>query len=128
VESHHDGGDTTCQDGIKEALHMIARVWHGWTSQANANSYEALLQHEIFPGIQQRQIVGFRGIQLLRRELGDGEVEFVTIMWFDSLDAVRAFAGEDYEVAVVPPEARQLLARFDARSQHYEVKADRKVE
>jgi heme-degrading monooxygenase HmoA len=107
---------------------MIARVWHGWTSQANANPYEALLQQEIFPGIQQRAIVGFQGIQLLRRELSDGEVEFVTIMWFDSLDAVRAFAGEDYEVAVVPPEARQLLARFDARSQHYEVKADRKVE
>ncbi len=107
---------------------MIARVWHGWTSQANANPYEALLQQEIFPGIQERQIDGFQGIQLLRRELSNGEVEFVTIMWFDSLDAVRAFAGEDYEVAVVLPEARQLLARFDARSQHYEVKADRKVE
>ena len=107
---------------------MIARIWHGWTSPANADTYEALLQHEIFPGIQQRQIVGFRGIQMLRRELSDGEVEFVTIMWFDSLDAVRAFAGEDYEVAVVPPAARQVLARFDARSQHYEVKADRKVE
>jgi heme-degrading monooxygenase HmoA len=107
---------------------MIARVWHGWTSSANADTYEVLLQHEIMPGIQQRQIAGFHGIQLLRRELSDGEVEFVTIMWFDSLDAVRAFAGEDYEVAVVPPAARQVLARFDARSQHYEVKADRKVE
>src|SRR5260221_5522617 len=107
---------------------MIARVWHGWTSQANANPYEALLQQEIFPGIQERQIDGFQGIQLLRRELSNGEVEFVTIMWFDSLDAVRAFAGEDYEVAVVLPEARPLLARLDARSQHYDVKADRKVE
>jgi hypothetical protein len=54
------------------------------------------------------------------------EVEFVTIMWFDSLDAVRSFAGEDYEVAVVPQKARALLARFDARSQHYEVRADKK--
>jgi hypothetical protein len=47
-------------------------------------------------------------------------------MWFDSLDAVRAFAGEEYEVAVVPPKARALLSRFDERSQHYEVKAEMK--
>jgi len=84
---------------------MIARVWHGWTSQANADPYETLLHKEIFPGIEQRQIPGFREIQLLRRALGE-EVEFSTIMWFDSLDAVRAFAGEAYEVAVVPAEAR----------------------
>src|SRR5260370_28279741 len=105
---------------------MIARVWHGWTSQANADPYEALLHKEIVPGIEQRQIPGFRDIQLLRRALGE-EVEFSTIMWFDSLDAVRAFAGEAYEVAVVPAEARALLAHFDARSQHYEVRAERKV-
>jgi heme-degrading monooxygenase HmoA len=105
---------------------MIARVWHGWTSQATADSYEALLQQEVFPGIEQRQIPGFQGIQLLRRALGE-EVEFSTIMWFDSLDAVRAFAGEEYEVAVVPAEARALLAHFDTRSQHYEVRAERKI-
>jgi hypothetical protein len=102
---------------------MIARIWHGWTSPANADAYEALLQREIVPGIQQRQIAGFRRIQLLRRPVGD-EVEFVTIMWFDSLEAIRVFAGEDYEAAVVPPEARALLAHFDARSQHYDVKAE----
>ena len=102
---------------------MISRIWHGWTSPGNADAYEALLKSEIFVGIRDRQIAGFRGIQLFRRELG-AEVEFVTVMWFDSLDAVRAFAGEDYEVAVVPPKARALLARFDARSQHYEVRAE----
>ena len=101
---------------------MISRIWHGWTSPGNADAYEALLKSEIFVGIRDRQIAGFRGIQLFRRDLGV-EVEFVTVMWFDSLDAVRAFAGEDYEVAVVPPKARALLARFDARSQHYEVRA-----
>jgi heme-degrading monooxygenase HmoA len=101
---------------------MISRIWHGWTSPGNADAYEALLKSEIFVGIRDRQIAGFRGIQLFRREL-DAEVEFVTVMWFDSLDAVRTFAGEDYEVAVVPPKARTLLARFDARSQHYEVRA-----
>ncbi|HVP40883.1 MAG TPA: hypothetical protein VMS95_02910 [Candidatus Krumholzibacteriaceae bacterium] len=101
---------------------MISRVWHGWTTPANADAYEALLKSEIFTGIKNRQIAGYRGIHLFRRDVGE-EVEFVTVMWFDSLDAVRAFAGEDYEVAVVPPKARALLSRFDARSQHYEVKA-----
>jgi hypothetical protein len=102
---------------------MISRIWHGWTAPANADAYEALLKSEIFVGIGNRQIAGYRGIQLFRRDLGT-EVEFVTVMWFDSLDAVRVFAGEDYEVAVVPPKARALLARFDARSQHYEVRAE----
>ncbi len=99
---------------------MIVRIWHGWTSQANADAYERLLQEEIFVGIRERHIKGFRGIQLLRRSLADG-VEFVTIMTFDSLAAVREFAGTDYEKAVVPPRARALLGRFDERSAHYEV-------
>lgn len=102
---------------------MIGRIWHGWTTPANADAYESLLKSEIFVGIQGREIPGYRGIHLFRRDL-DGEVEFVTLMWFDSIEAVRAFAGEDYEVAVVPPKARALLSRFDARSQHYEVKAE----
>jgi heme-degrading monooxygenase HmoA len=105
---------------------MISRIWHGWTTLANADAYESLLKTEIFTSIQNRRIAGYRGIHLLRRELGD-EVEFVTIMWFDSLEAVRAFAGEDYEVAVVPAKARALLLRFDARSQHYQVEADLKA-
>jgi heme-degrading monooxygenase HmoA len=99
---------------------MISRVWHGWTSRENADAYEELLRTEIFPGIGKRSIRGYRGIHLLRRDVDDG-VEFVTIMWFDSLDAVRTFAGEDYEVAVVPPKASQLLSRFDSHSAHYQV-------
>ena len=105
---------------------MIGRIWHGWTAPANADAYESLLKTEIFSGIQNRQIPGYRGIHLFRRDSGD-EVEFVTLMWFDSLDAVRAFVGEDYEAAVVPPKARALLSRFDARSQHYAVRADLKA-
>jgi hypothetical protein len=105
---------------------MIGRIWHGWTAPENADAYESLLRHEIFLGIQDRQIAGFRGIQLLRRDLAL-EVEFVTLMWFDSIEAIRIFAGEDYEIAVVPPEARALLSRFDERSQHYEIRADLKV-
>ena len=98
---------------------MITRVWHGWTSRANAAVYENLLRSEIFTGIANRRIAGYRGISLCRRELEE-EVEFVTIMWFDSLDAVRAFAGEDYARAVVPPKARAVLRRFDEVSAHYE--------
>jgi heme-degrading monooxygenase HmoA len=105
---------------------MISRVWHGWTTPANADAYEALLKSEIFTGIRDRQIAGYRGIHLFRRNLDD-EVEFITVMWFDTIEAVRTFAGEDYEVAVVPQKARALLSRFDARSQHYEVKAEMKV-
>lgn len=98
---------------------MITRTWRGWTTSANAPAYENLLLTQIFPGIASRQIPGYRGISLVKRDLGS-EVEFMTIMWFDSLDNVRSFAGPDYEVAVVPPAARAVLARFDERSAHYE--------
>ena len=103
---------------------MISRIWHGWTTPGNADKYETLLKEEIFVGIQNRHISGLKGIQLLRREVGQ-EVEFVTIMLFDSLDAVREFAGEDYKVAVVPEKARAVLSHFDERSQHYEVRAEK---
>jgi heme-degrading monooxygenase HmoA len=100
---------------------VISRIWHGWTTPQNADAYESLLRREIFVGIENRHIPGFRSIELLRRDVGT-EVEFVTIMHFDSLEAVRRFAGKDYEAAVVPPNARAILARFDARSRHYEVR------
>ena len=103
---------------------MICRIWHGWTTPANAEAYEALLRSEIFQGIVERKLRGFHGIELLRRPNGE-EVEFVTLMWFDSIDAVRGFAGADYEVAVVPPKARELLLRFDQRSAHYETRGGR---
>lgn len=102
---------------------MIVRIWHGWTEPANADTYEHLLRETIFPGIAARNVAGYRGIQLLRRPLDTGEVEFVTLMTFDSLDDVRAFAGDDYETAYVPPQARAVLKRFDERSQHYDVRA-----
>ena len=97
---------------------MIARLWHGWAKPANADSYQNFLQNKMLPGI--RRIAGYKGAYVLRRPVGD-EVEFVTITMFDSLDDVRAFAGEDYENAVVLPEAEKLLARFDDRSVHYEI-------
>jgi len=105
---------------------MIARLWHGWTTPENADAYEDLLKKQIFPGILARNIAGFQKIELLRRAAGD-EVEFITLMYFSSLDAIRAFAGEDHEVAVVPPAARAVLSRFDARSVHYEVREQRTI-
>jgi heme-degrading monooxygenase HmoA len=101
---------------------VIGRIWHGWTTPQNADKYESLLKGEIFSGIAVKKVSGYKGIQLLRRQLDNGEVEFVTIMWFDSWDAVKQFAGEDYERAYVPPAAREVLSRFDERSQHYEIK------
>ena len=103
---------------------MITRIWHGYTTFANADAYENLLKEEIFTGIANREIKGYKGIHLLRRKL-DAEEEFITLMWFDTLDAVREFAGEDYEQCVVPPAARKILSRFDQRSQHYEVREAR---
>ena len=102
---------------------MIVRIWHGWTTMARAEAYEELLREEIFTGIRNRGITGSRHIQLLRRASGS-EVEFITVMTFDSLDAVREFAGADYEAAVVPPPAQALLSRYDRRSQHYEVREE----
>lgn len=101
---------------------MIARLWRGWTTLENADAYERLLREEIFPGIAAKGVAGYRGIRLLRRPVGSRRVEFVTLMWFDSWEAVREFAGEDYERAYVPAAARRVLAAFDRRSAHYELR------
>ena len=98
----------------------ICRLWRGWTTPDNAEAYERIVRGEVIPSIEARRIPGFRHIDLLRREAGD-EVEFVTLMWFDSLDAIQTFVGEDYEVAHVPEAARAVLARFDERVAHFEV-------
>lgn len=98
---------------------MITQVWRGWTTPANASLYQQFLLSEIFPCIVARNLAGYRGISLARRTVGD-EVEFVILTWFDSLDALRAFAGEDYETAVMPSSARAMLKRFDRSSAHYE--------
>lgn len=102
---------------------MIARIWHGWTTPALADTYEELLKTEIFPSIFEKRIPGFRKIELLRRELGH-ETEFATVMWFDGPAAVTAFVDEDHGVAYVPARARRVLARFDECASHYEVRAD----
>ncbi len=98
----------------------ICRLWRGWTTPENAEAYERIVRGEVIPGIEACNISGFRHIDLMRRELGD-EVEFQTLMWFDSLDAIKAFMGEDYAVSHVPDAARAVLKRFDERATHFEV-------
>jgi heme-degrading monooxygenase HmoA len=100
---------------------MIAHIWHGWTTPQNADAYETQPRTEIFPGILGKKIAGFRRIELSRAPAGD-EVEFVTVMWFDSMQAIKDFVGGEYEIAVVPRKARAVLKRFDGRSRHYEVR------
>ena len=107
---------------LKDRRNMIVRTWHGWTTPENADIYENLLTTEIFPGIAAKNIPGYQAIELMRRNVGD-EVEFVTAMAFESLDAVKNFVGEDYEAAYVPDKARAVLKRFDERSRHYETRA-----
>jgi heme-degrading monooxygenase HmoA len=97
----------------------IKRIWHGWTSHENADPYQELLHREIFPGIESKNIDGYRSVELFRRELKD-EVEFITIMTFDSLQDVKKFQGKDYEKSYVPDSARKLLLRWDKVAAHYE--------
>ena len=99
---------------------MICRIWHGWATEKNADAYERLLRSGIVVGILRRNIPGFQAIEVLKRSVPEG-IEFVTMMWFDSVETVQRFADQDYERAVVPPAAQQLLIRFDSRSAHYAV-------
>ncbi len=99
---------------------MICRFWRGWTTNGNAAAYEALLRGTVIPGIEARRIAGFRHIDMMRRDLAQ-EVEFATIMWFDDVAAVKAFVGEDHEIAHVPAAAQAVLSRWDERVAHYEV-------
>jgi hypothetical protein len=98
---------------------MIARLWKGWASRENADAYERLLRDKVLPAL--RRIDGYLGGYVLRHD-GDNEVEFAVVNLFESLDAVRAFAGPEYTVPVFEPEARQLLSRGEAIARHYDVR------
>ena len=98
----------------------VCRLWRGWTKPENADAYERIVRGDVIPGIEARHIPGFRHIDLMKRDVGN-EVEFLTLMWFDSLDAIKAFMGEDYSVSHVPAAARPVLSHFDERAVHFEV-------
>jgi len=99
---------------------MIARIWHGWTKPENAKAYEEMLRNEIFPSIAARNIKGYRGAKLFINQDAN-EVEFVTLLRFDSMDAVKEFAGPDENKPVIYPKAEALLTRMDERSRHYRI-------
>jgi heme-degrading monooxygenase HmoA len=99
---------------------MICRLWRGWATKNNADAYQRIVREEVIPGIEARRIPGFRSIDLVRRER-EQDVEFMTLMWSDSLNNVRGFMGEDYETGHVPARAQAVLTDFDRRSTHYEV-------
>jgi len=103
---------------------MIARMWRGWTKTEDADAYERLLEEVVYPGLQ--HIKGYHGGYILRQELHN-ETEFVTVNFFESLEAVKAFAGADYETPVFEPEARRLLSKVEPIARHYEVKHAPKV-
>lgn len=102
---------------------MIARIWHGCTSKENAEVYENLIKEEIFPEIEEKIIKGYKGAQLLRRELED-ETEFTTIIWFENMESVKSFVGENYESVYVPEKARKVLSGFDQKAVHHELRHD----
>jgi|SRR5215469_3375411 len=103
---------------------MIARIWHGYTKPGHADAYEAMLKPELLPGLSKAK--GFKGSYLMRRNAGS-EVEFITIILWESIEAIRAVAGPDYETAVIPEERRKYLAHYDAKALHYEVAATQAV-
>ena len=105
----------------------IKRTWRGWTTPENAGAYEDVLRRVVLPSIERKGISGYLGIEVLRRER-DSEVEFMTIMTFDSLQSVIAFQGEDYERCYVPEAAQNVLARWDQKSEHFEVVEKRSYE
>jgi heme-degrading monooxygenase HmoA len=97
---------------------MICRIWHGFTRSENADQYEIMLRKNVLPGIG--RVTGYQGAQLMRKN-HNSETEFITITFFDTLDSVKAFAGDDYTKAVIHPEAGKLLTHYDERSKHFEL-------
>src|SRR5258706_3220026 len=100
---------------------MIARIWHGRTSRENAEEYERLLREEVLLEIAKRSIPGYKGAEIFIREAESDEVEFITLLRFETLDGVKTFAGKDYETPVIPPESKKLLKHHSEKSRHYRI-------
>lgn len=99
---------------------MLPRIWRGYTKPEHADAYEAMLKPELLPGIGSKK--GYQGSYLLRNDAGE-EVEFITVMLWDSIESIKAVAGPNYEIAVIPEERRQYLSRYDATAKHYTIQA-----
>lgn len=100
---------------------MICRVWRGWTTPANADAYRSYLNDELFPRVEKELTkYGYRGFQVLTLSRGT-EVEFVTMLWFDLIEGVKSFAGQDYGTPVISEKAKALLSRHAEHCDHYDV-------
>jgi len=99
---------------------MIARIWHGYTKPENADAYESILKPEVLPGIG--KVPGYRGAYVLRRPL-ENEIEFITILIWDSIDALKAVAGPNYTVSIVPEDRLKYLSRHESQAAHYEIQS-----
>jgi len=108
-------------DEERNPENMIARIWHGWTSRENAEKYEKLLREEVLLEIAKRSIPGYNGAEIFIREAEDDETEFITLLRFETLEAVKIFAGKDYETQVTPPQCKKLLKRHSEKSRHYRI-------
>src|ERR1044072_7763041 len=97
---------------------MIARTWRGWTKPEDGAAYETVFRTIVLPHLD--GVEGYKQAFLFRRDVND-EVEFVVLTLFNSIDAVKRFAGEDYESAVISDEAKRVLKRFEERVTHYEI-------
>jgi hypothetical protein len=99
---------------------VIARLWHGWTTPENADAYQAYVTGEVLPGIERAIESGYHGAYVFRREVEDG-FEFATLLLFDSVDAIKQFAGDEYERSYVPPRAQRLLSRYEPTAAHFDL-------
>jgi antibiotic biosynthesis monooxygenase (ABM) superfamily enzyme len=100
---------------------VIARIWHGWTTRENAENYETLLREEVLLEIAKGAIPGYKGAEIFIREAENDEMEFITLLRFETIDAVKVFAGKNHEQPVIPPDARRLLKRHSEKSRHYRI-------
>ena len=100
-------------------IEVIARIWKGWTTQGNASAYEELFRDVVLPKVTQG-VSGYISTNLLRREAGE-EVEFTTIFWFESLEAIKSFAGPNFEQAVVPDQVKELMSHYEETVHHHDV-------
>lgn len=101
----------------------IIRTWRGWTTIENASIYEAMLVNEVFPAVKKKGVSGLEKVSISTLEKKN-EVEFFLILQFDCLDSVKLFAGEDYETAYIPENAKHVLLRYDLKANHYEFKKE----
>ncbi len=100
----------------------VARIWRGWTTIENADAYQSVVHGEVLPAIFARSIPGLVGAHLMRADkIEEEEVEFTTVMWFESLDSVKNFMGDDYEKSHVPASAQSVLKRYESRAKHFRI-------